>query len=170
MRTSVEDKCNNETIETQHFGENQDQDHTNEESGLLSGTAHTGVTDDADGETSGKTSETDRKTSAELDETSVERHGCLDVARDEHADHKTVNGNDTSHDDGNNTLDQKIRSKNTHGRDTDTGLGSTVRGTETYSERGMTASTSKESNGETVRDRCSERLVATKICGSDTYK
>jgi hypothetical protein len=91
----------------------------------------TSVTDNADGETSGQTCETDRETGTELDESSVQRHGSLDVARDEHTDHETVNGNDTSHNDGNHTLDQQIRSQNTHGRDTDTRLRSTIRGTET---------------------------------------
>lgn len=126
LRSSVEDKCNNETVKTQDFGENENQDHTDEETGLLSGTTHTGVTNNADGETSGETSETDRETGTELDETGVERHGSLDVTRDEHTDDETVNGNDTGHDNGNDTLDQEVRSKDTHGRDTDTGLGSTV--------------------------------------------
>lgn len=132
LRTGVEDKSDDETVKTQNFGENEDQNHTNEETGLLGGTTDTSVTDNADGETSGETGETDRETGAELNETGVERHGALDVTRDEHTDDETVNGNDTSHDNGNDTLDQKVRSEDTHGRDTDTGLGSTVRGTETY--------------------------------------
>lgn len=37
--------------------------------------------------------------------------------------------NNTSHDDGNDTLDQKIRAQHTHRRDTDTRLGGTVTGT-----------------------------------------
>ncbi|GAC93343.1 ribose-5-phosphate isomerase [Pseudozyma hubeiensis SY62] len=140
LRAGVENECDNKTVKTQHFGENEDQDHTDEKTRLLSGTTHTGVTYDADGETSGETSETDRETSTELNETGVERHGRLNPTRDEHTDHETVDGNDTGHNDGNDTFDQEVRSKNTHGRDTYTGLGSTIRGTETSEDDGSRAS------------------------------
>lgn len=53
-----------QTVQTQDFGENEDQNHTDKQSGLLGGTADTGVTDDADGETGGQTREADSKTSA----------------------------------------------------------------------------------------------------------
>lgn len=51
-----------QTVQTQDFGENEDQDHTDEQSGLLGGTADAGVTDDADGETGGQTREADSET------------------------------------------------------------------------------------------------------------
>lgn len=38
----------------------------------------------------------------------------------------TYNGNDTSHDDGNDTFHHEIGTQDGHGRDTDTGLGGTV--------------------------------------------
>lgn len=53
-----------QTVQTQDFGENEDQNHTDKQSGLLGGTTDTGVTDNADGETGGQTREADRKTSA----------------------------------------------------------------------------------------------------------
>lgn len=140
LRAGVEDKRNDKTVKTQHFGENENEDHADEETRLLGGTTHTGVTDNADGETSGETGETDRETGTELDETGVERHGRLDVTRDEHTDYETVNGNDTGHNDGNDTLDQEIGSEDTHGRDTDTRLGGTVRGAEAGEDDGSSAS------------------------------
>uniref|UniRef100_A0A182QBB2 Uncharacterized protein n=1 Tax=Anopheles farauti TaxID=69004 RepID=A0A182QBB2_9DIPT len=57
-----------QTVQTQHFGENEDQDHTDEQSRLLGSTTDTGVTDDTDGETGCQTRETDGQTSTEMDE------------------------------------------------------------------------------------------------------
>lgn len=44
-------------------------------------------------------------------------------------------GNDTSHNDGNDTLDEQVRSEDTHRRDTDTRLGGTVRGAKAFKEQ-----------------------------------
>lgn len=46
-------------------------------------------------------------------------------------DNDTINTQDTSHDNGDNTLDQKVRTKNTHSRETNTRFGSAIRGSET---------------------------------------
>lgn len=40
----VEEDGNDETVETQYFGEDEDQDHTDEETGLLGCTSYTSVT------------------------------------------------------------------------------------------------------------------------------
>lgn len=102
-RVGVEDKSDDQAVQTQDLGENEDKDlglvsshesrlvgcglwvvglttmvqthHSDEKPGLLGGTPDTGVTDDTNGETSGETGETDGKTGTELDETSVEGHG-----------------------------------------------------------------------------------------------
>lgn len=113
-----------------------DTHHSDEEPGLLGGTTDTGVTDDTDGEAGCETGETDGETGAELDEASVEGHGGLDVTRDEDGDDETVNGNDTGHDYGDDTPDEEIRAEDTHGGDTDTGLGGTVRGTQAGEDDG----------------------------------
>jgi hypothetical protein len=49
--------------------------HADEEPGLLGGTTDTSVSDDANGESSGKTGKTDRETGTQLDESLRERHG-----------------------------------------------------------------------------------------------
>lgn len=87
---------------TKNFSENENKNHADEESGLLSGTTDTGVTNNADGETSGKTSKTDGETGTELDETSEERGLLAKLVGDQDGNDETVNGNDTSHNDGNN--------------------------------------------------------------------
>ena len=68
----VHEEGNNQTIETQDFGENENKNHADEESGLLSGAADTGITDDTNRKTSSETSETNGKTGAKLDEACVE--------------------------------------------------------------------------------------------------
>jgi hypothetical protein len=87
---------------TKNFSENENENHSDEESGLLSGTTDTSVTNDTDGETSGETSKTDRETSTELDETSEQRLLLGKVVGDQDGNDETVDGNDTSHNDGNN--------------------------------------------------------------------
>jgi hypothetical protein len=87
---------------TKDFGENENKNHSDEESGLLSGTTDTGITNDTDGETSGETSKTDRETGTELDETSVQGLLLGKLVGDQDGNDETVNGNDTSHNDGNN--------------------------------------------------------------------
>lgn len=44
----VHEQCYNQSVQTQHFGEDEDEDHANEEAGLLRCAADTGVADDAD--------------------------------------------------------------------------------------------------------------------------
>lgn len=87
---------------TQDFGKNENENHADEESGLLGSSSHTSVTDDANGETGSKTSETDRQTGTELNEAGVEGSLLLKIVGDQHRHDQAVNGNDTSHDDGDN--------------------------------------------------------------------
>lgn len=60
-----------QAVQTQHLGENQDQDHADEQTGLLGGTAHTGVTNDANGEAGGEAGKADRQTGAQMEEATV---------------------------------------------------------------------------------------------------
>lgn len=122
LRLRVHDESDDEAVQTENFGEDEDEDHADEESGLLGGTPHTGVADDTNGESGSKTSETDSKTGTELDEALSERHVDRQVASDEDRDDKTVDGNDTSHDDRDNTLHHLVWPEHRHGGDTDTGF------------------------------------------------
>lgn len=98
----VHEKGDNETVKTQDFGENEDQNHTDEKSGLLSSSAHTGVTNNTNSETSGKTSKTDGETSTELDEAGEKRKLLRKTIGDQDRNDETVDTNDTSHNDGDN--------------------------------------------------------------------
>lgn len=62
-----------QTVQTQDFSENEDQNHTDEQSWLLGSTTDTGITDDTDGETGGQTGESYSQTSTEMDEAPAKR-------------------------------------------------------------------------------------------------
>lgn len=147
---------------TQDFGENENQNHSDEQPGLLGGSSHTGVTDNTNGETSSHTRKTNRETGTELDEAGEEGGLLLQTVGDQDGDDETVDTDNTSHDDGDNvcaglamsklltvlftsqrsaedarrTLDDQVRAEDTHGADTDTSLGSTVGGTEAGEDDG----------------------------------
>jgi hypothetical protein len=147
---------------TQDFGENENQDHSDEQPGLLGGSSHTGVTDNTNGETSSHTRKTNRETGTELDEAGEEGGLLLQTVGDQDGDDETVDTDNTSHDDGDNvcaglamsklltvlftsqrsaedarrTLDDQVRAEDTHGADTDTSLGSTVGGAEAGKDDG----------------------------------
>ncbi len=87
---------------TQDFGENENQNHSDKEAGLLGSSSDTSVTNNTNGKASGKTSKTDRQTSTELDETSVQRKLLLQAVGDQDGDDETVDTNNTSHNDGDN--------------------------------------------------------------------
>lgn len=87
---------------TQDFSENENQNHADEETGLLSGSSDTSITNNTDGEAGSKTSQTDSQTSTELDEASVQREFLLETVGDEDRHDQTVDTNDTSHNDWNN--------------------------------------------------------------------
>jgi hypothetical protein len=98
----VHEQGNDETVQTQDFGENKNQNHSDEQPGLLGSSSHTSVTDNSDGKTSSHTRETDGQASTELDEVGVERRVLLETVGDQDGHDETVDTNDTSHDDGDN--------------------------------------------------------------------
>ena len=57
---------------TQDFSENENQDHANEESGLLRGSSNTGITNNANRKTCSETSKTDSKACSKLNEAGVQ--------------------------------------------------------------------------------------------------
>lgn len=87
---------------TQDFSENENQNHSDEKTGLLSASSDTGITNNTNGETSSETSKTDGQTSTKLNEASVESHLLLQTVGDKHRHNQAVDTNDTSHNDGNN--------------------------------------------------------------------
>jgi len=64
----VHQQCNDESVETQDLGENEDQDHSDKETGLLGRASYTSVTHDANGKSSRQACQTDRQPSTQLNE------------------------------------------------------------------------------------------------------
>jgi hypothetical protein len=149
-RLGVHEQGYDETVQTQDFGENENQNHSDEQTGLLSCASDTCVTDDTDGEAGSETSQADGQTSTELDEASVEGKLLLQAIGNEDGHDETIDTNDTSHNDGHNvctgmsallmnkvqlrvvwarTLDDEVRSEDTHSCNTHAGLGGSIRGT-----------------------------------------
>jgi len=130
FRAGVHEKSNNQPVKTQDFSENENQNHSNIESRLLSRSTHTRITNNTNSETRSKTSQTDGQTSTELDETSVERELLGQVVGDQDRHDKTVDTNDTRHDNGDNVLNDQVGAEDGHGANSDTSLSSSICGTE----------------------------------------
>jgi hypothetical protein len=98
----VHQERDDKTVETQDFGENENQDHSNEETGLLGSSSDTGITNDTDSEASSKTGKTDGETGTKLNETSEKGELLREAIGYQDGDDETVNTNNTSHNDGHN--------------------------------------------------------------------
>lgn len=66
-----EDEGHDETVEPQHLGEDQDEDHAHEEPGLLGGAPHAGVAHDADGEAGRQAAQAHAQAGAQVQEAPV---------------------------------------------------------------------------------------------------
>ena len=64
-----QNETNDKTVQSQSLSENEDENHTSEEEGLLSVGADTSVTDNTNGHTGSQTSQTDGETRREMSET-----------------------------------------------------------------------------------------------------
>ena len=137
---------NDESVQSQGFTKNENKDHSDVQAGLLGRGAHTGITDDSNAHASSKTSKATSETSTEIDhgfEKSVSSSVTVDgdtindttlgtsgrqTSGDDDCNNQSVNGNNTGENDGDDGAHHKLGLDNTHGGDTDTGLGSSVSG------------------------------------------
>jgi hypothetical protein len=69
LGVGVQNEGNDETVKTQDLSENQDQNHSDEEPGLLGSSTHTGISNNTDSKTGGKSSKSDTETSTHVNET-----------------------------------------------------------------------------------------------------
>lgn len=70
-RLTGQDEGDDEAVQGEGLGENEDEDHDDEEFGLLRGGADARVTNDADTDACGETGEADREAGREVGETEV---------------------------------------------------------------------------------------------------
>lgn len=122
----VQQQGDDQTIQTQHFSENQNQDHSHKQSWLLGSATDAGVSHNTNGKTSGQSGQSDGQTGTQLNEARVQGLLLLQGVRQQHRHHQTVNGDNTGHNDGDDVLDQQVWSQHTGGTDAHTTLGSTV--------------------------------------------
>jgi hypothetical protein len=131
------DERNDETIETQRLSEDENQNHTDEELGLLRRCPHTRVTNDADRHTRSQTRETTGQTGPQVAEgpeesvlwhrhSSAATRGLLDASSHHNGNDEAVDTNHTSHNHGNDGLHDELGVHDTHGADAHAGLGSAV--------------------------------------------
>jgi hypothetical protein len=86
---------------TQDFSENEDKDHANEESRLLSCASHTSITDNSNSEACRQTGQADGETSTKLEEGRVQCViGLLQAVGDQDGHHQSVDTDDTGHNNG----------------------------------------------------------------------
>jgi len=143
----VHDEGNDKSVKTQDLSENEDQDHADEQTWLLSGSSYTCITDDTNSETGSKTRETDTKTCTKLHKAGVEGHVDSETTGNQDGYDESVNGNDTSHDNGDGTLHHEIRTKDGHGRDADTGFCCTITSANARKDNRTCATESTEEGG-----------------------
>jgi hypothetical protein len=102
-------KGDDEAIEGERFGENEDEDHDDEELGLLGRSANTSVTDDADTNTGSKARETVGQARREMSKAKIVGIvAFLDVANEDNGDNQTIDTEDTSHDNRDNRAHDQL--------------------------------------------------------------
>ena len=72
------DEGDNEAVESEHLGEDKDEDHANEQSRLLRCSTYSSISDNSDGKSSSKTGEADRQACSEVHKRAVQQYtACL---------------------------------------------------------------------------------------------
>mmetsp|Transcript_39514 Transcript_39514/g.63367 ORF Transcript_39514/g.63367 Transcript_39514/m.63367 type:complete len:236 (-) Transcript_39514:322-1029(-) len=121
------DDADDEAVQGQRLGENEDEDHSGEQLGLLGVGANASVPHDADGHPGGEAREAARQARGEVRvplEQGVPHR--VNVGGDDYGDDEAVDAEHTSHDHGDDGLHDELGSHHTHGRDAHAGLGGTV--------------------------------------------
>merc|ERR1711966_183964 len=144
------DEGNDKTVQTQSLGENEDEDHSDEKPRLLSGGAHTSVTNDANSHTGGEAGEAAGETTSKMSEAVVE--GVLaftddDLGLGDHGNDQAVDTDHTSHDNGDDRAHDEVRAHHTHGGNADAGLSSAVGGAEVGEDQGCCSAHEAEEGG-----------------------
>jgi hypothetical protein len=128
-------KGDDKAIEGERFGENEDENHDDEELGLLGRSANTSITDDTDTNTGSKAGETVGQARRETSKAEIVRIvAFLDVANEDNGDNQTINTEDTSHDNRDNRAHDQLgcageRQRNSVGERVGEALGVSTRRT-----------------------------------------
>merc|ERR1712066_134753 len=111
-------QADNQAVQTQSLGEDEDEDHANEEAGLLSVGAHASIAHNANGKAGCQGAHADGEAGTEVRIAGVCRvGGCLHLAVDDNCCDQTVDTQHTSHDNWDDGSHHHVRSHDTHSRD-----------------------------------------------------
>ena len=124
--------CDNKTVKSKSFGENEDKNDTDEDVSVGIA-ADTGVTNEANGETSSQRRQTDTETRGQL----LEARSCgvvggADDTLEDHTHDETVDAENTGHNNGDERLVNKFGFPDAHQADAVACLCSSVSSTEVY--------------------------------------
>ena len=133
---------NDEAVKTESLSEDQDKDHTNEDVFLSIGT-DTSITDNTNSEASSQGGEADAQAGGQKFVSTLSLESITGVSScaiaagtnatvEDNTDDKAVDTENTSHNNGDKGLVNEVWLEDTNGADTNTGLGSTVSGTQVY--------------------------------------
>ncbi len=127
-----EDDGDNHSVQSNGFGENQQDDHTNEDTISLGVGSDTGISGNTNGESSGKGGKSAAESGCEvlISLTGVDSSSFGNLKVEEHGNNEAVDTQDTRHNDWDQGLNDLRGVNNTEGGNTDAGLGGSVGGTE----------------------------------------
>ena len=123
------DDGDDESVQTNGLSENEDEDHTNEDSIGLGIGSDTGITSDTNGQSSSEGAESASESSAKVLVSIGLLHliiGGLNLGSSDDCNNNTINTQDTSHNNWNKTLEDLSVIDDGKGGDTDSGLSGTI--------------------------------------------
>ena len=141
-RVLGQDEGDNEPVQTQSFGKDENQDHTDKELFLLTHSAHTGVSDNSNGHARRETRQPTAQTGRQVRKSRVQRILAQSVlwrddgSLNDDGNNEAVDAEHTRHDDRNDVSHDQTGVHDTHGRDADSGLGRAVRGSDIRKDQG----------------------------------
>lgn len=104
--SGVDEDGDNKSVKTNSLGENEDKDHSDEDTITLGESSDTSVTSNTNGESGSKGGESATETSSEdLVATTGGGVGILSLGEEEDGNNKTINTEDTSHNNWNKGLE-----------------------------------------------------------------
>lgn len=145
---SGEDECDDQAIQGEGLGENEDEDHDDEELGLLSRGTYAGISNNTNTDTGGQSGQTIGQTGCEMCKAKEVRVATLgDLTDQDDGDDEPVDTQHTSHNHRDDAAHHELGPHDTHGRHADPGLGRAVCGAQVGEDEGRRGAGETEERG-----------------------
>lgn len=145
---SGEDERDDQPVQGEGLGENEDEDHDDEQLGLLRRGTHAGVSHDPDTDPGSQSRKTIGQARCEMCKAEEVRVATLsDLTDKDNGDDEPVDTQHTSHDHRDDAAHHELRPHDTHRRDTDAGLGGAVGGAQVGEDEGRRGAGEAEERG-----------------------